>query len=112
MQNISDAATLEQMKTEAAVFVLFGGAHCNVCHSLRPQLQAMLDQHFTEMHAVYVDCGISAELCAHHGVFSLPAVKVFIEGMLVVEAARVFSIRELMQRIQRPYTMWLDARGE
>jgi len=108
MQNINDLEILEQMKANGALFILFGGEHCNVCHSLRPQLAAMLEEHFPKMQSVYIDCEKAHDVCAQHSVFSLPAVKVYIEGMLVTEDVRAFGLRELMQRIERPYAMWKE----
>ena len=112
MQTITDLASLEQMKAEGALFILFGGEHCNVCHTLRPQLISLLDRHFPDLRAVYVDCEASPEICAQHSVFSLPVVKVYIDRMLIVEDARAFSLSELMQRIERPYAVWRLMNGE
>lgn len=109
MKNITDLNQLNQMKSNGAVFILFGGAHCAVCHSLRPQLSSILNQQFPEMHAVYVDCETSPEICAQHSVFSLPVVKAYIEGMKIAEEVGAFSITQLMQTINRPYTMWRDS---
>ena len=109
MQTITELDILEQMKAESALFVLFGGEHCSVCLSLRPQLTALLDQHYPDMRSVYIDCEVSPEICAQHSVFSLPVVQVYIENMLVTEHARVFSLSELMQRIERPYAIWKEA---
>jgi len=106
MQAITDLDSLEQIKAEGALFILFGGEHCNVCHTLRPQLISLLDEHFPDMRAVYVDCEASPEICAQHRVFSLPVVKVYIDGMLIAEDARAFSLSKLMQRIGRPYAVW------
>jgi len=112
MQNITDIETLENLKQEGALFILFGGEHCNVCNSLCPQLTAMLEQHFPEIQSVYIDCEASPDICAQHRVFSLPVVKVYIEGMLVTEDARAFSLGNLKQRIERAYAMWLDNNSE
>lgn len=106
MQTVTELDMLEQMKARGALFILFGGEHCNVCHTLRPQLTTLLDKHFPDMRAVYIDCEASPEICAQHSVFSLPAVKIYIDGMLIAEDARAFSPGELMQRIERPYAMW------
>ena len=108
MINITDLDVLQQMKAGGALFILFGGEHCNVCHSLRPQLAAMLEEHFPQMQSVYIDCEQSPEICAQHSVFSLPVVKVYIDGMLATEAARAFSLSGLMQKIERPYVMWQE----
>jgi thioredoxin-like negative regulator of GroEL len=111
MLNIADLESLQEMKANGAVFILFGGEHCNVCHSLRPQLAAILAKHFPNMQAVYIDCEASPEICAQHSVFSLPAVKVYIEGMLITEDARAFSVSELKARIERPYRIWQTSRS-
>jgi thioredoxin-like negative regulator of GroEL len=110
METVSNPEKLDLARQSGALFILFGGEHCNVCHTLRPQLTAMLKQHFPQMKAVYIDCGASPEICAQHSVFSLPAVKVYIEGMLAVEDARSFSLGDLRQRIERPYKIWLEHR--
>jgi len=106
MFTITELDILEQMKAEGALFILFGGEHCNVCHTLRPKLISLLDEHFPDMRVVYIDCEASPEICAQHRVFSLPVVKVYIDGMLIAEDARAFSLSELMQRIERPYALW------
>ena len=110
MQHITDIALLHEMKSNGALFILFGGSHCSVCKSLLPQLSAMIEQKFPDMRAVYVDCELAPEICAQHSVFSLPVVKAYIDGMKIVEVSRVFSIKKLMQDIERPYQMWNDVK--
>jgi len=110
MQNINDIDLLKHQASEGGLFILFGGESCSVCKSIRPQLQEMLEQHFPKMHSAYVDCGQSPEICAQYGVFSLPVVKAYIDGMLVAEEVGAFSIKQLMQTLERPYTMWLTSK--
>ena len=106
MQQIADINVLNEMKSNGALFILFGGKHCAICQSIRPQLTTMLDQQFPDMQGVYVDCEISPDICAQHSVFSLPVVVAYIDGMKVAEDGRAFSIKQLIQTIERPYTMW------
>ena len=110
MQTLADIEALERMKATGAVFILFGGAQCQVCHSLRPTLSAMLERDFPELPGVYIDCAASPALCAQHGVFSLPAVRVFIEGLQVAEVARAFGVQQLKQQLERPYALWRAGR--
>lgn len=86
--------------------MLFGGKHCGICQSILPQLTAMLEQLFPDMHGVYIDCEMSPDICAQHSVFSLPIVKAYIDGMKIAEEVRAFSIKQLAQTIERPYSMW------
>ena len=109
MLQITDIDLLIQMKTNGALFILFGGEHCAICQSLRPRLTAMLEQQFPDMQAVYVDCEKSPDICAQHSVFSLPVVKVYIDGMKIAEDARAFSIKQLAKTIERPYVMWKES---
>lgn len=109
MKNITDINLLNQMKADGAVFILFGGSHCAVCQSIRPQLTSILKQQFADMQAVYIDCEKSPEICAQHSVFSLPVVRAYIEGMKIAEEVGAFSITQLIQSIERPYTMWKNS---
>ncbi|MDB4575898.1 thioredoxin family protein [bacterium] len=110
MREISDLEELTEMKATGAVFILFGGKHCNVCHTLRPQLENMLESYYPDITSAYIDCEISSETCAQHSVFTLPVVQFYIEGMKVTEFARSFSIEQLRQAMQRSYTMWHESR--
>ena len=112
MQRISDADLLERLKVKGAVIILFGGEHCAVCRSLRPQLEAMLATRFPSMAAAYIDCEKSPAICAQHHVFALPAVSVYIEGKLTIEEARAFSLTELMRRTERSYALWIESKNQ
>lgn len=111
MQTITELDQLDRLKAQGALFILFGGERCSVCQSLKPQLASIIEQQFAGMQAVYVDCEKSPEICAQHSIFSLPVVMVTIDGMKVVELARVFSIGQLIESIQRPYELWKNQSG-
>lgn len=106
MQTITDLETLNKMKTSGALFILFGGAHCSVCQSLKPQLSNMLEQQFPQMKSIYIDCEQAPDICAQHSVFTLPVVHAYIEGMKIAEFGRSFSLKQLAESIERPYEMW------
>lgn len=109
MKHITDIDLLNQMKSKGALFILFGGEHCSVCQSIKPHLASILQQQFSDMQTVYVDCEKSPEICAQHSVFTLPVVQAYIEGMKIAEQARAFSITQLVQTLQRPYVMWKES---
>ncbi len=111
MQSITSIDELNGLKSKGALFILFGGEHCSVCQGLKPQLASIIEQQFTEMQAVYVDCEKSPDICAQHSIFSLPVVMAYIDGMKVMEMARVFSIGQLVENIQRPYDLWKNQPG-
>lgn len=106
MYEVTDIEELERLKTSGAVFILFGGKRCNVCHSVRPQLENMLASHYPDITSAYIDCEVSPDICAQHSVFSLPVVQFYIDSMKVTEFARSFGIEQLRKSMQRSYTMW------
>jgi thioredoxin-like negative regulator of GroEL len=110
MHEITDIEHLEKIKTSGAVFILFGGKRCNVCHILRPRLENMLESHYPDITSVYIDCEVSPDICAQHSVFSLPVVQFYLEGMKVTEFARSFGVEQLRQSMRRSYIMWHESR--
>ena len=110
MHEITDIEKLVKLKASGAVFILFGGKQCNVCHALRPQLENMLESHYPGITLAYIDCEVSPDICAQHSVFTLSVVQFYIEGMKVTEFARSFSIEQLRQSMHRSYTIWHENR--
>ena len=101
MQNDLTHQQIEHLKTTQAVLLLFGGPKCGVCQAIKPKLEDLMAQQHPEIILVYVDCEKSPEICAQHGVFSLPVVQFYIEGRLYLERGRIFSLVELSDQIER-----------
>jgi len=109
MQTIATANQLEQMKAGPALLVIFGGAHCGVCQVIKPKIESLMAQHFPEIALAHVDCEQMPGICAQHGVFTLPVVKLFVEGQVCLEMARSFSLQELTSQVDRIYRLWQDS---
>lgn len=112
MLTLDSLDQLARRKQEGPLLVLFGGVRCTVCQSIRPRLQRLMEERFPEIGFAYVECEQSRELCAQQGVFSLPVLKLFIEGELQLELARNFSLGEVERQIDRRYGLWLASRDE
>ncbi|CAC9580850.1 hypothetical protein [uncultured Gammaproteobacteria bacterium] len=105
MNQLKDQAQLDALKRDKdAVLVLFGGAHCGVCQTIKPQIKEKYSVKFPELEMVYIDCEQLQEVCAQHGVFSLPVVQVFFMGQKFIEEIRGFSLLALEQEIEKTYT--------
>ncbi|NDP38926.1 MAG: thioredoxin family protein [Rhodoferax sp.] len=94
------------MKATKPVLLLFGGSKCGVCQAIKPKLERLMAQQHPEIALVYIDCVESPDICAQHGVFSLPVVHLYIEGQLCLERGRSFSLVELGVVIERIYRLW------
>ena len=104
MITIETQDQLDALKRDKdAVLILFGGAHCGVCQTIKPQIEANFSQKFSNLEMVYIDCEQLQEVCAQHGVFSLPVVQVFFMGQKFIEEVRGFSLLALEQEIERVF---------
>ncbi len=112
MQIDVSAQQIEHLKATQAVLLLFGGPQCGVCQAIKPKLERLLAQQYPEISLVYVDCVQSADICAQHGVFSLPVVQLYLQGRLYVERGRSFSLLELGTQIERIYRLWKAGPGD
>ncbi|HIB27783.1 MAG TPA: thioredoxin [Candidatus Thioglobus sp.] len=104
MNQLEDQAQLDVIKQDKdALLILFGGAHCGVCQTIKPQIYDKFSTKFPDLEMVYIDCEQLQETCAQHGVFSLPVVQVFFMGQKFIEKVRGFSLLELEQEINKTY---------
>lgn len=105
MKALTTNAEIEHVLTiNAAVLVLFGGAHCGVCQAIKAPLENLIGDEFPQMVSVYVDCEQnSGQACASRGIFTLPVVQIWFEGQRFGEFVRVFSLGDIRTSIERPY---------
>jgi thioredoxin 1 len=106
MQTITTSHQLEQLTLHPASLILFGGPHCGVCIAIKPKIESLMAQDFPDIALAYVDCEQTPDICGQYGVFSLPVIKLYIEGQLSLEMARSFSLKELASRVDRIYSLW------
>ena len=97
----------DQIESNQALLVLFGGVDCGVCQVIKPQLEKLIGQNYPEMKTVYADCQTYPELGAQASVFSLPVVRVYFEGQLFLEEVKAFSLGKLVADLERPYSLML-----
>lgn len=101
METISCEQALQKHVHAAAAMLLFGGAHCGVCQVLRPRLEREMAQHFPQVALAYVDCAEAPRVCAQQGVFSLPVLRFYLDGKLVLERGRHVSVQEWLAQVER-----------
>lgn len=106
MQQITQQKTLDTLQSTGALLVLFGAPPCSVCQSLKLKLNQVLPEQFSMLQSAYIDCQATPEISAQHGVFSLPVIKVYMDGQLVLEEAGVFSLQKTLEQLARLYSLW------
>lgn len=82
---------------------LFGGAHCGVCQVIKPQLEQHLRRFCPQWTLQYSDCEAAPAVCAQQGVFSLPVIRLYLNGRLFLEEVQVFSLTRVFAELDRFY---------
>lgn len=106
MQQITQQQTLDSLQSTGALLILFGAPPCSVCQSLKLKLNQVLPEQFPKLQSAYVDCQATPEISAQQGVFSVPVIKVYMDGQLVLEEAGVFSLQNTCEQLARLYRIW------
>ena len=77
-----------------ALLVLWGGAHCGVCSALKPRIADLLQQTpaLAGLVLASVDCEQAPAVCAQLGVFSVPVLRLYLDGRLALDFGRHFSL--------------------
>ncbi|MBS7349253.1 MAG: thioredoxin family protein [Comamonas sp.] len=83
----------------ALYLVLWGGAHCSVCHSIKPRLLEMAAAQFPQLPLLYVDCHSYPAAGAQYGVFSLPVLRLYVDGQAALEYVRAFGLAQVQQEM-------------
>jgi thioredoxin-like negative regulator of GroEL len=109
MKLISSKEEFDQvLKENAAVAVYFAHDNCNVCKVLKPKLSEALTEKFPKVEQVCIDIENTPELAGQHGVFTVPVVLLFLEGQELLRKSRNFGIGEVMDCIERPYSIMFE----
>lgn len=103
---ISSLDELQQLiASNDGVVAYFSTPECGVCKVIRPQLEALLEQHYPQMQFLYIDVAGNADVAAQMGVLTVPTVVLFFTGQENQRFVRNFSLGQLEVAIQRPYEM-------
>lgn len=103
MQTITTAEDLQPLSSHPALLVLWGGAHCGVCSALKPRIADLLQQTpaLAGLALTTVDCEQAPAVCAQQGVFSVPVLRLYLDGRLALDFGRHFSLSVVQDGLVR-----------
>lgn len=101
--NLTDFS--KTLESNAAVFAYFSHEKCSVCKTLKPKLSQALNDQFPLIKQVYINIEESPEIAGQHSIFTVPVVILFFEGKESLRKARNMSVQELLDYIERPYSI-------
>jgi len=88
--------------TSSLVLLYCSQPSCNVCKSLLPKVEKLLEE-FPKVSSLYVNLEDITEFAGQHTVFNMPTVLFFADGKEQFRLVRAFGINELEEKISRIY---------
>ena len=95
----------EFIKSEMALIIYFYNDDCPPCLSLRPKVEAMVENDYSEMKLIFVNSKSHPEIPASFSIFSNPTLLVYFDGKESKRFSKYISIPELSQSVDRYYNM-------
>ena len=96
-------ALQKTIQEKPGVLLYFSGENCNVCHALRPKIEAAFAEHFPKIEQVFIDAAKTPEIPAALQIFSVPTILVYLDGREFARESRNVSVPMLIEKIRRPY---------
>ncbi|MCF8232834.1 MAG: thioredoxin family protein [Bacteroidales bacterium] len=93
------------LENERGVLLYFYNDHCAPCLSLRPKVIHLISTTFPQITLAFVNSERYPDIPAHYGIFSNPALLLFIEGREYLRKSKYISESELRESIDRLYSM-------
>lgn len=88
---LSDAQ--RTIQEEKLVFLYIGQPNCSVCHSLKPQIERLLEE-YQEVVMLELDAVEVPEVAEAFNVLTVPVLLLFVEGREYLRKARIVNTRE------------------
>ena len=95
----------ETIRHEAGTLLYFYNDDCPPCISLRPKVEALVEQRFPMMKLMWVNSKSSPQIPAAFSVFANPTILVFFDGKEFRRFSKYVSVKELEEAIGRYYGM-------
>lgn len=85
---------------EKLVFLYIGQANCQVCHSLKPQIEELLAS-FTDVTMIELDALEEPEVAEAFNILTVPVLLLFVEGREYLRRARIINTKEFLNDFEK-----------
>lgn len=96
------------LEEQDMILTYFSGPNCNVCASLKPKIETLVQQQFPQVKYVEIPTEQAPELSARFRVFTVPVVMFFVEGREYIREARGISVSDLAQKMDKIVSLYED----
>lgn len=101
----SASQIIELLRKNDMVMIYFGNPSCGVCAVILPKLESMLKR-FPRIKLVHVEIQSMPELSADYGIYTSPAILLYIQGKEILREAGIISLTQLESKVARYYELF------
>lgn len=87
-------------KNFPVLIVQFGSEKCMPCFAIKNKIDNWIETH-SNVKGIYVPIEDFPEAAANEGIFSVPTILVFVEGMVTIRESGYFSLEDILSKIER-----------
>lgn len=88
------------IKDNKFVMLYFSSDGCNVCDDILPMIEELLKKH-SKVVSGHVQVQNLPSVASVFGIFTIPAIVLFLDGKEIIRQARYINFLELKEKIQR-----------
>ncbi|WP_372754094.1 thioredoxin family protein [Labilibaculum sp.] len=100
---------LEILKEKRESFyIYFSAPSCAVCEVLAPKIEQMMQEEFPKLKAFHSDTSLQPEIAAQVGLYTNPALLVYLDGKEVLRKSRAISLSQVEEEIARYYNLLFE----
>lgn len=101
MENYKRGMKLRKGAENKRIKILqIGAESCLPCHSLRQKIEEWLTVH-SEVDGVYLSLEEFPDIAAEEGIFTVPAILVFVDEKLTIQESGYFSLESILAKTEQ-----------
>lgn len=107
MEVIRNTSTYEQIvASNLFVLVYFSGQNCSVCQALKPKIEKLVADNFSDIVLVEIPTEQLPDLAARLSVFTIPVILFFVEGKEYIREVRFIDTSVLKTKIEKILSLY------
>ena len=96
------------VKQEDAVLLYLFNTSCDICNSLRPKVQNLIEGKFPKIKMVTLNAVDNKEFAAQLRMLSVPGIILYMDGKETLRANGLIILSEFESKIRRPYELMFE----
>ncbi|WP_042220522.1 thioredoxin family protein [Oceanobacillus manasiensis] len=103
MQNLRSLEEIDAfIDTQELTLLYISKEGCSVCHSLLPQIEALLEN-YPGIHTAHIESTEVPEVAGRFSIFAVPVILVFVKGKEYLREARIVHMDLFEERLNKLY---------